>query len=67
MTATARNNAQRLHISENIVRKHVPINGVASAVHHRRRLARAPASCPCSASWCPVHVQVHGVVPLVSV
>jgi hypothetical protein len=34
----------------------------ASTVLHCGRLARAPASCPCSASRCPVHRQLHGVV-----
>ena len=39
----------------------------AAAVLHRRRLARVPATGPCSASFGLVHIQVHGVVPLTSV
>ena len=39
----------------------------AAAVRHRRRLTEAPAACPSTASRRPVHRQVHGVVPLISV
>src|SRR4029079_12050770 len=57
---------ERVPIPLRCARRHSPVHP-ASTVLHRRRLTQASASCPRSASLCLVHIQVHGVVPLISV